>query len=211
MVLYLGIDEAGRGAVIGPLVMAGVEATKDEISKLQELNVRDSKKISKSRRERLYDLIKENVTNIYVEIAYPREIDDWVFNRNLNLLEEKMARKIIIKSSASVVIIDSFSANAISLATKFQHFFKNKKIIVEHKADNNYVIVGAASIIAKVVRDRSIKELGNDIGSGYPSDPITQKFLDKNINNEKVMKYVRHSWETVERMKKRAKQRKLFL
>ena len=213
MVLYLGIDEAGRGAVIGPLVMAGVEATEEQIKKLKNLHVRDSKKISKNQREQLYEEINKVVTATYIEIAFPKEIDEWVRTKNLNRLEEEMSKRIIKKSNTSIVIIDSFSANALSLASRLQQLFPKKKIIVEHKADDKYVIVGAASIIAKVVRDWHIKKLGEkyNIGSGYPSDPTTQQFLRENLNNKEMIPYIRQSWETIERVKKKSNQKTLFL
>ncbi len=210
MSLYLGIDEAGRGAVIGPLVMAGVECTEEVIEKLKNLNVRDSKQLTPSQRLNLYDKINELAKAIYIEIAFPPEIDRWVYNKNLNKLEEHMAIKIIKKSKASVVIIDSFSANALSIASRLQQIFKDKKILVEHKADEKYVIVGAASIIAKVTRDWHISKLDKEIGSGYPSDPRTREFLHKHLKDKDMYRHIRHSWETIEKMKKKGNQKTLF-
>lgn len=211
MQLYLGIDEAGRGAVIGPLVMAGVEVTKYAIEQLKELKVRDSKQLTPSQRERLYDEINKIVRATYIEIAFPTEIDKWVVTKNLNKLEEEMAKRIMRKSKASVIILDSFSANAISLASRLQKAFGDKKIIVEHKADEKYIIVGAASIIAKVTRDRHIKRLGKDVGSGYPSDPITQQFIKEHINEKDMQQHIRQSWATTEKIRKKSNQKTLFL
>ncbi|NPA38229.1 MAG: ribonuclease HII [Candidatus Nanohaloarchaeota archaeon] len=206
----LGIDEAGRGAVIGPLVIAGVEVEKNAINKLKDIQVKDSKKLTPNTRERLAHQIRDIASNIYVEIIYPKEIDEWVIKRNLNLLEEHKVKKIISKSNASLIIVDSFSANAFSLKQRLSSSFPTKEFIVEHKADNKYEVVSAASIIAKVTRDKLVKALAKDIGSGYPSDPITQKFLKKALKDEKLKNQVRHSWETVERLKK-GTQKKLFL
>jgi ribonuclease HII len=77
--------------------------------------------------------------------------------------------------------------------------------VSEHKADRNFAVVSAASIIAKVERDREIAELAKTLGffgSGYPSDPRTVKFLEKCCQDlEEYPEYVRKSWRPARKIR----------
>ena len=83
------------------------------------------------------------------------------------------------------------------------------KIVAEHKADSKYIPVAAASILAKVTRDRAIeklKEAYGEIGSGYPSDPITRRFLEEYYKKHGVFPpIVRKSWKTLEKIEEKLK------
>jgi ribonuclease HII len=194
-----GIDEAGRGPLIGPMVMAMLCG--DE-KVLKSLGVADSKKLSPDRRKSLFQKLVE--FNYNFVIIPPSEIDTYVKGKRLNELEELYASKLVsMAPEGSVIYVDSFDVNEERLQLKLEQN-TGRKIICRHKADDTYPVVSAASIIAKVIRDNEIeklhKEYGN-FGSGYPSDPRTIKFVKDAIENGKnIGKIVRHQWKTYKNM-----------
>lgn len=206
--MICGIDEAGRGPVIGPLVIAGVNFKDDLI--LIENNVRDSKTISPNRRKELANIIKENALNYEIIKISASDIDDLRKIQTINEIEVNGFSKIIDKLQPDLCYVDAADVNDVRFGKNIQHKIKNKiKIISKHKADNIYPIVGAASILAKTVRDEEInnisKLLENKInfpmGSGYPSDPITINFLNKWFEKYRFFPpYVRLSWKTSQKI-----------
>jgi len=218
--LISGVDEAGRGPVIGPLVIAGVSIDENDLPKLVDLGVKDSKRLSPQRRETLATQIKELAFNCHIIHLSPHEIDRVVERgrrlHKLNRLEAQAMAKIITILMPDVVYVDA----ADILADRFGEHIAEKlsfspKIVCEHKADANYPIVSAASIIAKVERDRAIARLqkkhGN-MGCGYPSDHNTIKFLEDWIRKfGDYPDFVRKSWKTAKKVKTEAdaKQRRL--
>jgi len=191
--MICGIDEAGRGPVIGPMVMAILCGDPGEIKKM---GARDSKKLSPSRREYLFNnLIKYDYKYFIIN---PEEIDSYVKNKKLNVMEENYAIKLIEYAKYDIYI-DSFDVDEKRLENKLKKY-TDKKIICKHKADDLYPVVSGASIIAKVIRDNEIKKLHGiygDFGSGYPSDERTIKFLENAIkNNINIEKIVRKEWKT---------------
>jgi len=180
-----GIDEAGRGALIGPMIIAGVSIISSKLTLLQESNVKDSKMLLPSTRRRLYDLIVGNAEKVSVLEVSPKEIDKYVKYgkklRRLNYLEAIMMAKIVEALNVGMVYVDSPDVKPERLTSDILSLSKVKpKIVAEHHADQNYVVVSAASIIAKVTRDRKIDELAKEygfFGSGYPSDPRTMEFV----------------------------------
>ena len=214
MVLICGIDEAGRGPVIGPLVMAGVVVEEKNLSKLKSIGVKDSKLLSVNERKRLFNKIKKIVKSYEIVIINPREVDKTLNSKdmNLNLLEGKTSAEIINKLKPSKAILDCPSTNIGSYTAYVKNLLKKDvKLIVEHKADLNYVVVGAASILAKVTRDSEIEKIKKKIkinfGSGYPSDEITQKFLKENW--KKYPDIFRKTWASYKNVVKSSKQRKI--
>lgn len=197
--MICGIDEAGRGPVLGPLVICAVAVESDD--KLRALGVKDSKQLTAKKREELALKIREvaKVELIVLDAAY---IDSL---RNLNGLNEieawKMA-ELINMLGPEVAYVDAADANEKNYAKMVKSELKcNAKIISEHKADQNYPVVSAASIIAKVTRDECIRsietELGERIGSGYTSDPVTVAFLQNYIKKHgECPPHTRESWET---------------
>jgi ribonuclease HII len=214
--LISGVDEAGRGPVIGPLVIAGVSIDENNLPKLVNLGVKDSKLLSPQRRERLASQIKKLALNYHIVLLSPAEIDRVVESKRklhkLNRLEAQAMAKVIAVLKPDVVYVDASDI----LADRFgEHIAENlsfsPKIISEHKADIKYPIVSAASIIAKVERDKVISQLqkkhGN-IGCGYPSDPNTIKFLEDWIRKfGSYPDFVRKSWKTAKRVKSEADSR----
>ncbi|MDR0912882.1 MAG: ribonuclease HII [Methanobrevibacter sp.] len=207
----LGIDEAGRGPVIGPLVVAGVIIPDEKLKILERMGVRDSKRLTENRRTILSRKLKNMFDYEIVEIS-AKDIDDLRSKEiNLNKIERmaivKIIDKIAIEHDFDLAIIDSLDIKPERL--KYQLEFEvsdDIEIIAEHKADDNYLQVAAASIIAKNRRDEEIKKLKKeyrkigDIGSGYPSDPKTKEFLT-NFSFDEMPEIVRRSWKTVTKMK----------
>jgi len=204
-----GVDEAGRGALIGPLVIAGVSIESSKTSLLSDAHVKDSKALLPSTRSRLYDLIVSNAKKVYVIEVSPKEIDEYVLHgrklRRLNYLESLKMAEIVDALEAEVVYVDSADVKPDRFAKEIQSASKLKpKIVAEHHADQNYVIVSAASIVAKVTRDRRIEELARKhgfFGSGYPSDPRTMKFVDDWVMVKGFLPdFVRKSWKSLKKV-----------
>ncbi|MEM3755311.1 MAG: ribonuclease HII, partial [Candidatus Bathyarchaeia archaeon] len=185
--LIAGIDDAGRGPVIGPLIIAGILIDENKISELIKIGVKDSKKLFPSLRKVLFNEIIKLVNDYaFIEIT-PSQIDEVVEKGKklykLNFLEAKAMAKVILmlKPKPEVVYVDSSDINPSRFAEQILNEIPFKiKIISEHHADENYPVVSAASILAKVKRDESIDRIKSkygDFGSGYPQDPKTLKFL----------------------------------
>lgn len=201
MTKLCGIDEAGRGPVIGPLVTAGVVIDSKDEAKLKKLGVKDSKLIPPRKREELFDAILKIVKNHEIMTLSPQDIDAALMDpsSNLNWLEADTQAAIINKLTPEKVIVDCPSNNI----EAYSDYLRKKlnvdcELLCEHKADLNHLVVGAASILAKVTRDRMIEEIkkkvGQDIGSGYPADPITKIFIEANY--KKYPDIFRKSWAT---------------
>lgn len=204
-----GVDEAGRGCLIGPLVIAGLTISEYDQKKLIDLGVKDSKKLSPKRREKLAFEISGFAINIKYFQLEPKYIDI-VVTRNkklkkLNYLEAMGMAKIIRDLAPSEAYVDAADVDPERYARQILAVLPNKiKIVCEHKADSRYVIVSAASILAKVKRDSIISDLQKtfgDFNSGYPSDPKTITWL-KNWykKNAKLPDQVRCSWVPVKKI-----------
>ncbi|MFH1450689.1 MAG: ribonuclease HII, partial [archaeon] len=213
--LILGIDEAGRGAVLGPLVIAGALIEEDRAKELVKLGVRDSKKLSPKQRADLYHRIRSKIKSHRIIKVQPEEIDaNKKAEGNLNALELSHMAKIINELKPDVVYLDSIEANTMAVVSKLSPQLRvDCKIIAEIKADDTYPIVSAASILAKVDRDDAVaalKPLYGELGSGYPSDVVTQTFLRNWLNDHNDFpKIVRKTWETIEVLLGKKKQKQL--
>jgi len=219
--LELGIDDAGRGPVIGPMVLAGCLIDEKIATKFRRWGVRDSKQLTPKRREFLAQKIKEEAEIFKVVLADADEINTKQNSgTNLNMLEAEKTAKIINKinkgSNKIKVIVDCPSTSIIKwrdlLMTKVKDL-SNLEIVCEHKADRNHVSVSAASILAKSAREKEMdklkKKYGDEMGSGYTSDPKTTKFLTKNVNNNKASGIFRKNWSTWKKARAKKEQRKL--
>lgn len=206
--MIFGIDEAGRGCVIGPLVLcrAGIEPKKQK--ELIKLGVRDSKKLTPGQRERLEGPIRQlcEIKTYHLSAA---EITKKMQKMNLNDIEAEAISKLLGEMPQSAqVFIDSPDNVPIKFAERIRRFIANPPYLVcENKAEDRYPIVAAASIIAKLERDREIerikKELGYDFNSGYTSDPITTAFLARHAQDNKLKPYVRWKWATLENLRQK--------
>lgn len=212
MVKVLGIDEAGRGPVIGPMIIAGVMIHDGKEAELGA--VKDSKLLTHKKRIELNHLIQAHSEFEIIHVP-PKEIDEAVGSKdgmNLNWLEAHKQAEIINKLKPDVAIIDCPSPNCKKYTEYLKKLLDNKeiKLIIEHKADVNYPVCSAASIIAKVSREEEmdkIKKKYGDTGPGYPANEITKKFIKEKW--EKHPEIFRHSWSTFKRHEKSKSQKKL--
>jgi ribonuclease HII len=195
--------------VLGPLVVAGISIEEDKMDELKRLGVKDSKSLTPSRREALNRGIREIEAEIVLVKIQPPEIDRTVRRgekyRRLNFLEAQAMAEVIAKLRPSIAFVDSCDVSCDRFRRQILEELEfNLPIISEHKADKTYPIVSAASILAKVERDRcirSIRRRWKDIGSGYPSDRKTVVFLNESINSgANLPRFVRKSWRTVRRI-----------
>lgn len=198
--LICGVDDAGRGSVLGPLVIAGVSVEQKNIKQLVKIGVKDSKQLSPQSREKLYDKILSIVEGYHVAKISPKIIDKSVSKNLLNQLEANYMAKVIKKLEANSSYVDSCDVNPKRFGLYISSLAKTGKIISSHHADKKYPVVSAASIIAKVNRDREIEKLRkkHDLGSGYPSDSKTMGFIREWFSqNGDVPIFVRKSWKPV--------------
>ena len=198
-----GVDDAGRGSMIGPMVIAGISIEKKNIPKLRKLGVRDSKKLSPKKRELLYKQIVKLVDDYHVIRIPPRTIDKYVFEHNLNHLEAKKMAEVISNLNPDLSYVDSCDVNAARFGREISDLAKKSKVKSYHYADSRFVVVSAASIIAKVSRDRSIMRLNKttNLGSGYPSDKKSVNYVKKVVSSKKSLPTsIRKSWKPVQKI-----------
>ena len=212
--MVLGIDEAGRGPVIGPMVIAGVQIDKKDLEKLRPMGVKDSKLLSPSRREALAPQIKRMAKKIKIIVLEAKEIDRLREIKSLNQIELEAFAEIINDIGDEEVFLDLPEAGKKWTWTLKRKIPLQTKLVAEHKADVKYPIVGAASIIAKVERDARVraleKQIGLEIRSGYPADPHVILFLKKWLQTHKEFPdFVRKSWATAQRLSGAKKQKPL--
>ena len=201
----LGIDEAGRGSVLGPMVIAGVIVPEKMEKVLERMGVKDSKRLTPNRRTILSRKLKK-MFDYEIVVITAREIDEMRADGiNLNEIEKNAMESILIKMNTEKAIVDAVDVKA----ERFQDNLCNDtgvNVIAEHKADDKYIEVSAASIIAKAERDDQIAQINKEfiksggIGSGYPSDPKTKDFLSHYTYDE-MPDFVRRSWATVAKLK----------
>lgn len=198
--LVCGVDEAGRGSMIGPLVVAGISIEKSKIDELAEMGVKDSKKLTPAARSHLYKKITSLVDDYAVSRATPKMIDDSVARHQLNHLEAVHMARVIKKLAPSVSYVDSCDVNQERFGREIHKMSRTGKVRSYHHADSKFVVVSAASIVAKVTRDRAIERISRlyDVGSGYPSDDRTVRFVREwFLANGQVPTFVRKSWAPV--------------
>ncbi len=222
MTLILGIDDAGRGPIVGPMVLAGCLINEKIEQHFRKINVKDSKLLTKEARETIVSEIKKYCLSHHITLTSPDEIEQRNnVGTNLNKLEAIKSAEIINQLNNKIeqinVIVDCPSTNTKAwqhVLEKYIHHKSNLAIHCEHKADFNHIACGAASIIAKTTRDAEIekikKSIGIDFGSGYTSDPITIKFLDENFEKYKNQGIFRKTWQTFKDQVKKKEQKNLL-
>ena len=200
----IGIDEAGRGPVIGPLVVGGVAVEEEKLEKIVKLQLKDSKRLTPARRKVMARRINK-IAECHTVHIQAMDIDNLRSKGiNLNEIEKIAIKKVISSANPDFAYIDCLDINPQRFCDEMENFRNSLRVIAEHKADDTYPIVSAASIIAKVERDMEIDKLRKeyrDIGSGYPSDPKTIAFLKK-YSYENLPDFVRKSWATVKKNQK---------
>jgi len=206
-----GVDEAGKGSVLGPMVIAAVGISSEDI--LEGIRVKDSKLLCAKERERLYKIIKKKCQVATVRLD-AQQIDIMRRDMTLNEAVARSHAQVIIKLSPDYAYLDACDVNTFRYAEMVKnHLVLPCEIISEHHADEKFPVVSAASIIAKVTRDRAIATLAKKygtIGSGYPSDPVTIHFLNSYIDEHHVPPPIaRKSWKTVSAILSKKSQRHL--
>ena len=213
--MIAGIDEAGKGPVIGPMCIGGVKIDESRAHILKVLGVADSKKLTPKKREQLAAQIKKHADGYFVLEVSPSQIDELRKIMSMNEIMVVCFAKVLEQLKPDVVYADAADVKAERFAENLLRQYaktspdhaKKIEIISMHQADATYPVVSAASIIAKVRRDELIEELKKewctDFGSGYPSDPKTKEFLLKwgKEHCGEFPEIVRHSWQTVENIK----------
>ena len=203
--MICGVDEAGKGPVMGPMVVAAVSVENAKL--IESVGFRDSKLLTPQKREELFDFIKKKY-KYAVEVIHPEKIDEYRRKNQLNLLNRKAFEKVIIKLNPNVAYVDAADVNEQRFGREIKANLTNQNdtdVISMHKADSKIPVVAAASIIAKQTRENEIEKLKKkigDFGSGYPSDERTIKFLKSYFHdNSKWPSGTRKSWKTIERIR----------
>ena len=203
--MICGVDEAGKGPVLGPLVVAAVAI--DYAKDIHDLGVKDSKLLTPAKRKELAKIIK-NKFSFAVEIIEAERVDEYRRQNKLNDLNREAFEKLISKLDPKVAYVDAADVNEHRFGKQIKEKLTNENdtdVISMHKADTKIDVVAAASIIAKETREneiRKLKEEIGDFGSGYPSDERTIKFLNSfYADNGKWPTGTRKSWKTVERIR----------
>jgi ribonuclease HII len=213
-----GVDEAGRGCFIGPLVVTGVSFEEEAIPKLVAMGVKDSKKLTAAKRESLAPRIEELAVGVRYFELQPRSIDTVVTRavklKKLNYLEATAMANVIRSLAPDEAYVDASDVDDERYGETILRLLRVKpRMICEHKADFNYPVVSAASILAKVRRDARIAALREEYGdfnSGYPSDEKAILWLRKwYAEHRSFPPVVRESWGPVKKMRLDASQTRL--
>ncbi|KAF9484369.1 ribonuclease HII [Pholiota conissans] len=216
----LGVDEAGRGPVLGPLVYGIAYCPAAYQGTLQELGFADSKTLTAATRSTLLDTLSSDPANLgwSVRVVSPQAISSGMLRRpptNLNRQSENATILLIREILAKGIQLSEVYVDALGTTTTYEKYlsslFPGIAFTVTTKADSKFKIVGAASVAAKVTRDACVEKWhfeegegkeklpwSSALGSGYPSDPNTQAWLKTAV--DPVFGYpnlVRFSWTTV--------------
>ena len=203
-----------KGSVIGPLVVAGVMIDEKDESKLRNIGVKDSKMLSPRQREKLFPLIKK-IAKDYVALKISaKEIDELRKEKNLNIIEAEKMAQIIKSLNADKAYVDTPQASTEKFKAILLNLAKNHtEIIAENYCDERYPVCSAASIIAKVERDKEVEKIkkivGFDFGVGYSHDIRSINFVKKCLKEKKHLEFIRHSWVTVDGLKSKKEQKSL--
>lgn len=204
--MLAGVDEAGRGPVLGPLVVAAVLVESDK--PLRKLKVKDSKLLTPAKREELAPKIREQALRVEIRVIPAEELNARMPGQNLNEIEVDAFAELLEKLGPSSAILDACDVNA-------ERFGRNVgarvthpiTIQAMHEADARHPVVAAASILAKVERDRLMSEIRaahGACGSGYSHDVATQEWLAAYVRtNNKLPPFARREWETSRRLMQR--------
>lgn len=198
----VGIDEAGRGSLVGPMVVSAVAMDMRTADLLSSVGVADSKQLSPQERSKLSDLIKNNVAWYGIVVVPPILIDSYNLNKLTGIVAIFLVKRACTYLRVEKVLIDMIKGIRVK---RMDCQGLSVPVIVEEKADNKYVEVAAASILAKLERDKAIGEIRKKYGlqgSGYPSDPQTLEWLSNNLSNI-PRDIVRRKWSTLKKLGKK--------
>jgi len=221
MYKVIGVDEAGKGPVLGSMfiglsiiVLDSLQSLNSYQESLKNLGVKDSKKISPKKRKELYFELKNQMDMKYVQLT-PALIDsNNARGGKLNDLEVDGIVKVLESEKPNLIIIDALTSRPDRFGEQLlKKLSFDCKIISENKADDKYEIVGAASIIAKELREQEMEQIRQNIkidcGSGYPADPKTKAFLKEHYKSVEFDFIFRKSWQTYKNLLKLEVQKSL--
>ncbi len=221
MYKVIGIDEAGKGPVLGSMFIGfsivSLKSLKNLNSyqkMLKDMGVRDSKELAPLKRNQIYNKLKSDMNMKYSQLT-PVLIDrNHARGGKLNELEIRSIVKILEDEKPQLVIIDALTSNPQKFGDEILRRLSFEcKIISENKADKKYEMVGAASIIAKELREQELSQIRKnvkfDCGSGYPSDPKTIEFLKKYYNSCEFGFIFRKCWDTYKKVVNEKEQKSL--
>lgn len=195
--MEFGVDEAGKGPVLGSMFVAAVRAD----PALLPDDVGDSKGIESQRRRELETAVRDAAAAVEVVEIPVERIDDPDTDMNgLTVAGHSEALASVVEDGASGYA-DAGDTNAVRFERRVNSNVDCQiDLRAEHGADETYAIVGAASILAKVARERHVEALAAEfgaVGSGYPSDPNTREFLESFVREyEELPACARESWQT---------------
>ncbi|KZC14589.1 PREDICTED: ribonuclease H2 subunit A [Dufourea novaeangliae] len=213
----LGIDEAGRGPVLGPMVYGISYAPLSEKQLLVDLGCADSKSLTEEKRDIIFDGICKHRDTMgwAVDVISPNIIANSMYRRSKTSLNEvsmvsaiELAQRVIEAGARITEIYVDTVGKPEKYQARLEQIFPGLKIVVAKKADSTYPIVSAASICAKVSRDHAIRawqfcegDIKAEYGSGYPNDPETKRWLSENVDPVfGFPRLVRFSWSTAEKI-----------
>ncbi len=214
----LGIDEAGRGCVLGPMVFGACLVQDTVEPTLKELGVRDSKKLTKEQRETLRGSIPEHVIRWETVAIEPPALDA----ESLGLIGKRVIIDLAVRFRPDVLVLDA-PVPPKQIPRYRDELYERLEaagvmgieIVAENGADDTYMCCAAASIFAKTTRDARLRgiedEVGIALGSGYPGDPKTTDFLRGHWTRERSWpSFVRTKWDTCRRIVAETAQGQLF-
>ena len=215
--IIMGLDEAGRGCIIGDLVVGAFWMSESKMQVLKDTGATDSKKLSAKKRNTILEQLPPIGQQQRIHIT-PKQIDAG----NLNQLEEAAFVKLIAGVCPDIIYIDAptHPSGIPAVEKRLKQALITCRaytestlptFIIEPKADLNYAVVSAASIIAKVYRDKGLEQTPAR-GSGYPSDPKTRNWLKEIIRSKQPFPpCVRQRWSTIENLKREISQEQLAI
>jgi len=196
-----GADEAGRGPALGSMFVAAVAV--DDAAAIPD-GVDDSKQLSRARREELAAELRgdDGVRAEIVEIPTER-IDAPESDMNALTVDAQARALDAVVEAGTVGIVDACDTDAERFARRVGDGVDAAvEVRAEHGADEAYPVVSAASVLAKVARDRHVDALAQrygEVGSGYPSDPTTREFIRRYVDDHGALPdCARESWGTCE-------------
>ncbi|TQQ81256.1 ribonuclease HII [Halonotius terrestris] len=208
----IGVDEAGKGPVLGPMVAAAVRADEADLPD----GIDDSKRLSESTRESIATQLRESpAVAVGVGVVTTDEIDDPETDMNSLTVAAQVRALSDVAEDGDHAIVDAGDVSESRFARRVADGVAKSGIDIdvtaEHGADESNRLAGAASVVAKVERDSRIaaldEEYDADIGSGYPSDPTTREFLAAYVDaTGEVPPCARRSWSTCEELLTAAEQ-----
>lgn len=201
--MRLGADEAGKGPVLGPMVAGAVRADPDVLPE----GLADSKRLSPARREELDAALRDDAEiAVATAVVSVVRIDDSATDMNSLGVEAQAEALAAVAASGDAAVVDAADVSEERFGTRVREALANAGVPVdvtaEHGADDAHPIVSAASVVAKVERDRRVESLAaefGEVGSGYPSDPTTREFLSNYLDDHGTLPAcARKSWATCE-------------